>query len=1211
MSEDGGIRRKDDPRSTGAAGVRTPSGEISSSDQPTLLNVDAREIYSKGPGNEPTIVGSPALSGGSLPPTQPLLDPGTTIGGRYEILEMLGVGGMGEVYKARDIALGRLVALKVIRPELVRNPAIIDRFKQEILLSSTVTHKNVIRIYDLGEADGMKFITMEYVDGRDLRAVLHDRGKFTVTEAIAVVRQVCYALEAAHAAGVIHRDLKPQNIMCEPSGRILVMDFGLARTLDDNGLTQSGNLVGTLEYMSPEQALAKDIDQRSDIFALGIIFYELLSGHAPYQAHSAVASLILRTQESVEPLSHLDPAIPEGVSNIVSKCLEREVDHRYQTAAELRADLDAYEGGGVPAAASLTFRSVSSPSSKFAAIRAAPWKWGGAVGAVVVALGLLGFVFYRNTVAGHSQKQSAAATPGISLAVFPLRNASGISSLNWMSASLADMISTAIGQSTQLRTVSPERMRQVFGDLRLTPESTIDDSTLRRIAEFAAADTTVSGQYTRIGDQLYIEVAIEDLKNGHSTTLKAQTLEKDLPTAINTLADSIRKNLALSSADMKEVEAQSIQPTSTSVDALRNYNEALAMTRAGRNIDAQSLLSAAVDSDSHFALAYALLSHVKAELGYQAEAEQISRRAVELADSQNLPSLARRLIQANHLRVTRQNDKAIEAYQSLAHNLPGDEDLKYVLSSLYIETSDYEKARAETSSLLKSDPKSIRGLWQMGVIEITSNNPQAALDPLNQALSLTIQTDNQESKALVLLAIGISYRLLNKPDDALRNYQESIAINERIGQKRGVAASLAEMAQVQAGSGNSDGALASYQKGLKLLREIGMTKEVGDTLMDMGTLLLDRGQTDQALAAYQEALHTQRESGDENFEALCLSNIASVYGARGDTGSALTYYQQALQLREKLGVPGFIAESLMGMGTTYFQDGQYDEALKALVRGLDLARKADDTREAARISHQMGLLFVERGRYGAGISSMQDALNGLKTVGDQKTRDVGEFQNDLAMALARSGRLNEAQAPLENAQAIARDLKSDPLMAAVLNTRGDIEFYGGNLASAGQQYQKALQTSGRKEERTIAAQTRLNLARVALGQGRAKEVVKLLAPLLDKNDLPKNLSIAISTAYAEALIRSNETARARQMLLAALGDTEKAGMRPLTANIYYLLGLAAKVERNMDEAASYSRQAVKALDAVRTEPGGDKVLDRADLGALYKECNTLIATKKQ
>jgi serine/threonine protein kinase len=1189
--------RRDGSPANGGAGVRTPSGEISA-DQPTLIDIEAKKVYSKPVDPAATVYGTPSVA--SPTPVHPMLESGTVIGGRYEIGEMLGVGGMGEVYKAKDIALGRLVALKVIRPELASNPAIIDRFKQEILLSSNVTHKNVIRIYDLGEADGMKFITMEYVDGRDLRGVLHEQGKFSPKEAIAVIRQVCYALEAAHAVGVIHRDLKPQNIMCEPGGRVLVMDFGLARTLDDNGLTQSGNLVGTLEYMSPEQALAKEIDQRSDIFALGIIFYELLIGTAPYQAHSAVASLILRTQESVQPLCQLDPEVPQDLSNIVSKCLEREVEFRYQTAAELRADLDAFEGGG-PAAASLTFRSVSGSPSKIAGIATERWKWiGGA--AAVVALALAGLFVYRSKTAPPAHSPAAATASSLSLAVFPLRNASGASNLDWMSASLADMISTAVGQSAQLRPVSPDRMRQIFGDLRLTPESTLDDATIRRIAEFASADTTVSGQYTRIGDQLYIEVAVNDLKNGHTTTLKAQSSEKDLPTAINGLADSIRKNLALSSADIKTVQAQSILPTSSSVDALREYNDALAMTRAGRNIDAQSRLSAAIDSDSRFALAYALLSHVKSELGYQAEAEQISRRAGELSESQNLPPLVKRLIQANHLRVMRQNDKAIEAYQALARNLPNDEDLKYVLSSLYIETSNYEKARAETSSLLKEDPKSIRGLWQMGVIEITSNNPQAALDPLNQALSLTIQTDNQESKALVLLAIGISYRLLNKPDDALRNYQESIAINERIGQKRGVAAGLAEMALVQAGSGNSDGALASYQKALKMLREIGMTKEVGDTLMDMGTLLYDRGQTDQALAAFQEALRTQRESGDENFEALCLSNIASVYGSRGDTGSALTYYQQALQLRQKLGVPGFTAETLNGMGRIYAQDGQYDEALKTFVRATDLARKADTPREAALISHQMGLVFLEQGRYGAAVSSMQDALKGLKSVGETKTRNVAEVQNDFAAALARSGRLDEAQTALDAAQAVARELRGEAPTAALLITQADIDRYRGNLSSAGPEYQKAVRAVGRKDDKTLAATAQLGVAEVALSQGRAREAEKLISSLVEKKTpATKAVSIQMATAYAEALIQKKDDARARQMLLANLGDVEKAGMKPEAATIYYLLGLAAKSHGNMDEAASYSKQAVKAVDAIRAEPGGDKVLQRADMAALYKD----------
>src|SRR3954470_731952 len=183
MRDDGGTRRDGSP-ANGGAGVRTPSGEISA-DQPTLIDIEAKKIYSQSVDPAATVYGPPSISTSKA--VHPMLEAGTVIGGRYEIVEMLGVGGMGEVYKAKDIALGRLVALKVIRPELASNPAIIDRFKQEILLSSNVTHKNVIRIYDLGEADGMKFITMEYVDGRALRAVLHDQGKFRPKEAIAVI----------------------------------------------------------------------------------------------------------------------------------------------------------------------------------------------------------------------------------------------------------------------------------------------------------------------------------------------------------------------------------------------------------------------------------------------------------------------------------------------------------------------------------------------------------------------------------------------------------------------------------------------------------------------------------------------------------------------------------------------------------------------------------------------------------------------------------------------------------------------------------------------------------------------------------------------------------------------------------------------------------------------------------------------------------------
>src|SRR5450755_2274604 len=250
---------------------------------------------------------------------------GELVGGRYEILQLLGEGGMGAVYKAADRTLDRFVALKVIRRELASNSAILARFKQELLLAHQVTHRNVIRIYDLSEADGVMFITMEFIEGKDLRSLIREKQKFSPEEAVDVIQQVCQALDAAHSVGIIHRDLKPQNIMQDPGGRILVMDFGLARTFQGDGMTQPGAIVGTMEYMSPEQALGKDLDQRSDIFALGLILFELLTGKTPFQAESALASLIKRTQERAVSVSDIDARIPGALTGVVSKCLEREV----------------------------------------------------------------------------------------------------------------------------------------------------------------------------------------------------------------------------------------------------------------------------------------------------------------------------------------------------------------------------------------------------------------------------------------------------------------------------------------------------------------------------------------------------------------------------------------------------------------------------------------------------------------------------------------------------------------------------------------------------------------------------------------------------------------------------------------------------------------------------------------------------------------------
>ena len=264
--------------------------------------------------------------------------------------------------------------------------------------------------------------------------------------------QVCRALEAAHSVGIIHRDLKPQNTMRDKTGRILVMDFGLARTLEGGGMTQTGALVGTMDYMSPEQALGKRLDQRSDLFALGLISYELLTGKMPYKADSAMASLLKRTQERAAPASSHDGAIPRQLSDIVGRCMEPDVRLRYQSASEILADLEAWQRGHAAPALHLSngFRPLG---------RSYPWFWFGA--AAVVIFAIVGFLF-RDKL--FEPRTRASSGPVVSLAILPFRNASGDAGLDWYSSSIAEMLTTDVGQSANVRTVSPDRVHQILTD---------------------------------------------------------------------------------------------------------------------------------------------------------------------------------------------------------------------------------------------------------------------------------------------------------------------------------------------------------------------------------------------------------------------------------------------------------------------------------------------------------------------------------------------------------------------------------------------------------------------------------------------------------------------------------------------------------------------------------------------------------------------------
>ncbi len=1117
----------------------------------------------------------------------PLLQIGDVLGSRYEILQLLGEGGMGAVYKAQDRELDRPVALKLIRPELASSSSMLARFKQELLLSRQVTHKNVIRIFDLGDADGVKFITMEFVEGRDLRSLIQEKKKFSPEEAVLIMQQVCQALEAAHSVGVIHRDLKPQNIMQENTGRILVMDFGLARTMEGDGMTQVGALVGTLEYMSPEQALAKELDQRSDLFTAGLIFYELLTGKTPFKADSALASLIKRTQERAAPISEHDGTLPATLTVIVNKCLERDAALRYQSATELLRDLDSWQGKR--AAATLGFHPDVKPWGQ-----TIPWPLLGGVLAVLV-LAVVGYIFRG------SLSSPAKTGPAVSMAVMPFHNASGDATWDWLGPSLADMLSTDVGQSSHLRTVSPDRVQQVFHDLRISANDTMDSSTLARVAQFTNADTIVWGQYTKLGEQIRIDATVQDRPHNRTVHVEAQAAnQQDLSGAVDRLAGMIRQNLALSSDLVKELQAQSFKPTSTSVTALRDYNEGVQLLRQGNNLEAQKRLQAATTEDPQFAVAYSRLGEAYSALGYDSDAEQASRHAVELA--QNLPLVQRYFIEASLARVTKNNQKAMAAYENLEKSFPDNLDVLFALGTLNEDAGNFDKARAYYNKVLKTDDKNLDALLAMGRVEIKSGNPQQGLDPLDRARHLAIDLDNQEQQALILQATGIAYKLMNKPNEALRNYEDAMAINQKLGQKRGVAASLVEIAQVQLMLGKPDAALSAYNQALKIRREIGAKKEAGDTLIEMGDFYMERGQPDQALQALKESLQIEREAGDETYQGLCLNNIANAYSSKGENEDALTYLQQALQIREKLNVPGDIAETLHNLGSAYAALGQYDQAMTAYMRGLELYRKAGDKQGAAVMSHSMGLVFEHQGRIGPAISALQDAVKAFRELGDRSSV-MADALTDLGDGLAQAGRGNESGSVLKEAEELAQGLKNDGLLAAVSNAEGDAAFYQGDFKGAKKFYDQALHLASHSSDKDALLTSRLNAAKLSLADGHARSVVSDLKSLTQQADAQgrKYISLASSVLLSQAFIQDNQLPAARQELERDLGKTEKLGLRLEDARIHYLLATSLRLSGNKAESVGQYSEASRILSDMSKEQGAEHLSERSDLKPIFAD----------
>lgn len=622
-----------------------------------------------------------------------LLEPGTNLANRYEILAILGEGGMGAVYKARDLELEREVAFKVIRPELASDPEILQRFKQELILARQVSDRNVIRIFDLGEAGKIKFITMEYIEGESLHKILQQRGKLEVAEAVDIMEQVASGLAAVHREGIIHRDLKPGNIMRDKHGRVVVMDFGLARSLGGEGMTRSGAMLGTIEYMSPEQAQGKELTASSDIFTVGLILYQLLSGVIPFHAESAIASLVMRTQQRAAPVADMEKRIPGILSNIVAKCLEIDPALRYQNAEGLLADIRAWKNKSGSSKIS-----ASSARLRMNRIRELPWLRIAIIAALIV-LTATGTVLFLSS---RSQVGKVAHSP-VSVLVADFQNNTGDSLFD---GTLEPMFNVALEGASFINSFSRGTARTVAGGLP-TPTQTLDEQTSRLVAVKEGIAAIVTGSLSKRGSGYSLSLKAIDAVTGKTLAdTKVNAAGKDaLLLEVPKLAVPIRQALGDTTPKSAQLTAAQGTFSTGSVEAVHQYSIGMEQQFQGKWADALQSFSKAAQLDPNFARAYAGMAASAGNLGQLQDAEKYAKLAMEHVD--RMTERERYRVRGLYYIWTENWQKCVEEYGELVKQYPADNIGHSNLAACYARLLDMPKAMEEARRGLEITPNDV------------------------------------------------------------------------------------------------------------------------------------------------------------------------------------------------------------------------------------------------------------------------------------------------------------------------------------------------------------------------------------------------------------------------------------------------------------------------------------------------------------------------
>ncbi|MCH8962083.1 MAG: protein kinase, partial [Bacteroidetes bacterium] len=574
---------------------------------------------------------------------------------QYRITEKLGGGGMGVVYKAHDTKLDRPVALKFLPPHLSKDPEANKRFVREAKAASALDHPNICTIYDIGEDDeGQLFIAMAYYQGQTLKYRLADG--LSIDESVEIAIQVAEGLERAHEAGIVHRDIKPANVMVTERGQVKIVDFGLAKVAEQTQLTKTGATLGTVTYMSPEQARGEEVDHRTDLWSLGVVLYEMLTGERPFRGDYEQAVIYSILNEDPAPITTLNPEAPEGLARVVEKLLSKDAAERYQWVEDLLPDLKVFRSAGS--------QSVSAQAMEAAPVVPSIWRFV-TIGIPVILL-LLGGLWALSRV-GSEPDEPATPVARTAIAVLPF-TVRGDEDLAWLREGMVDLLATKLDGAGELRGIDPNAL---LGYLARNPDLILDPEGGREVAEHFGATRYVLGTVINTGSERQVNARLYDANGSEIMRTQATFVQnEELMQAVDRLASDLL-------ADQLEDPAQQLSSlasgTTASFEALKAYVEGEQALRQARWSDAEAAALNALAIDSTFALAWYLLNRAQGATGRIDESAKALEQAVRYKDS--VSDRARLLIEGA---VAFDEGRALEAeqiYRGLVTRYPDDIDV--------------------------------------------------------------------------------------------------------------------------------------------------------------------------------------------------------------------------------------------------------------------------------------------------------------------------------------------------------------------------------------------------------------------------------------------------------------------------------------------------------------------------------------------------------